>query len=126
MVIRATDKQDRNRGSLMIELLVAMALLGAALLPVAYSVASEKRVARACYQRALADELVDGELEVLAAGEWRSFKPGTQPYQARGGAMTNLPPGRLRLTLQPGTVRLEWQPAVKDHGGPVVREVNVK
>jgi hypothetical protein len=110
----------------MIELLVAMALLGAALLPLAYSIVSEQRLARACYQRATALELVDGEIEVLAAGEWRSFTPGTQEYHAHSGAATNLPPGRLLLTLQPGKVRLEWRPAVKDHGGPVVREVNVK
>src|SRR5437879_12017240 len=39
----------RRRGSLMVELLVAMALLTAALLPLAYSIASERRLARASY-----------------------------------------------------------------------------
>ncbi len=126
MVIRAAINPARQRGALMIELLVAMVLLGAALFPWAYSIASQQRLARACYQRAVALEVVDGEMEILAAGEWRSFKPGTQEYHAHAGALTNLPPGRLLLTLQPGKARLEWQPAVKGHGGPVVREVNVK
>jgi hypothetical protein len=125
MVIQATTSRARREGALLIELLVAITLLGAALLPLAYSIVSEQRLARACYQRAIAMELVDGEMEVLAAGEWRSFKPGTQEYVAHGGAVTNLPPGRLLLTVQPGKVRLEWQPASSRHGGPVVREVNV-
>ena len=110
----------------MLELLVAMALLSVALLPLAYSIRSEQRLARACYQRAIAAELVDGEVEVLAAGEWRAFKPGTQNYQAHGAAVSNLPPGRLLLTLQPGKLRLEWQPTLRDRGGPVVREVSLK
>ncbi len=58
----------RERGGLMVELLVAMALLVGALLPLAYSIASEMRYARAAYQRAVAMEIVDGELEVVAAG----------------------------------------------------------
>jgi hypothetical protein len=116
----------RCRGSLMVELLVAMAMLVGILMPVAYSIASEKRLARACYQRAVAMEIVDGELEVLAAGEWRAFTPGTHEYVARAQAATNLPPGKLLLTIQPGKVRLEWRPEVKQHGGPVTREADVQ
>lgn len=126
MVIRTASRPARQRGALMVELLVAMTLLAAALLPLAYSIASERRLARACYQRAIAMEIVDGEIEVLAAGEWRSFPPGTHEYVAHAGAATNLPPGRFLLTLQTGKVRLEWQPAVRRHGGSVVREVEVK
>jgi len=65
-------------------------------------------------------------MEALAAGEWRAFTPGTHEYRVRAGAATNLPPGRFVLTLAPGTVRLEWQPAVKQHGGAVIREARVK
>jgi hypothetical protein len=110
----------------MTELLVAMALMTGALLPLAYSVASEKRLARASYQRAVAMEIVDGEMEVLAAGEWRAFRLGTQEYQPRARSVTNLPTGKFALTVRTNLVRLEWRPAVMDHGGPVVREVAVK
>ena len=111
---------------LMVELLVAMALVVAVLLPFAYSFAAERRIALASYQRAVAMEIVDGEMEVLVAGEWRSFTPGTQDYHVHAGAATNLPPGRITLTVQPGKVRLRWQPALKDHGGAVTREAIVK
>ncbi len=110
----------------MVELLVAMALLVGTLLPLAYSITSEKRLARALYQRAVAMEIVDGEMETLLAGEWRRFSPGTQNYDVHALAATNLPPGRFVLTVQETKLRLEWRPAVKQHGGPVVREVTVK
>ncbi len=116
----------RQRGSLMVELLVALAIVVGLLLPLAYSFAGERRFSRACYQRAVAMEIVDGELEALLAGEWRAFGPGTHDYQVHAGAATNLPPGRFTLSVQPGKLRLRWQPATKDHGGPVTREAIVK
>ncbi len=116
----------RQRGSLMIELLVALAILTGALLPLAYSFASERRLARAYYQRAVAIELVDGEMEALRAGQWRAFSAGTHDYQVRAGAATNLPPGRFTLSVQPGKLRLRWQPAARHHGGPVTREAIIK
>ncbi|MDW8310479.1 MAG: hypothetical protein RMK20_13985 [Verrucomicrobiales bacterium] len=113
-------------GALMTELAVAMSLLLIALLPLSYSILSERRLARALYQRAVAMELVDGELEVLAAGAWRAFAPGMHEYPVRAGAATNLPPGRFVLTVSAERLRLEWQPASGGHGGPVVREVRLR
>jgi len=118
-----TKPSALQSGALMVELLVAIALLTGALLPVAYSFASEKRLARASYQRAVAMEIVDGEMEILAAGEWTKFKAGTQDYQVRAAAATNLPPGRFILTISPSRLRLEWRPEIKMHGGGVSREV---
>jgi hypothetical protein len=126
MVISLSQTKTRQRGALVAELVVAMALLAGALLPLAYSIASEKRLARAYYQRAVAMEIVDGEMEVLAAGEWRQFAAGTHEYPVRANSATNLPPGKFLLTIASNKVKLEWRPAVKDHGGPVVREAVVK
>ncbi len=110
----------------MVELLVALAIITAVLLPLAYSFVGERRLAHAYYQRAVAMETVDGEMEVLLAGEWRAFSPGTHDYQVHAGAATNLPPGHFVLTLQPDKIRLRWQPSLKDHGGPVTREATLK
>jgi hypothetical protein len=126
MVIRPAKTPIRRRGALITELVVAMALLMAALLPLAYSIASERRLARAQYQRAVAMEIVDGEIEALVAGEWRAFTPGTHDYQIHSVAATNLPPGQFLVTVETGKVRLEWKPAVKQHGGPVVREARTR
>ena len=110
----------------MVELLVAMAILAGVLFPFAYAFTAERRLALSSYQRAVAMEIVDGEMEALVAGEWHAFPPGTHDYQVHAGASTNLPPGRFVLSLQPGKMRLQWLPAIKDHGGPVTREAMLK
>ncbi len=126
MVMRLAGSGARQTGALMVELLVAMALVAGALLPLAYSLASEKRLVRATYQRAVAMEIVDGEMEVLAAGAWRAHSAGAHDYPIHSIAATNLPPGHFLLTVQGSTVRLEWRPRVKMHGGAIVREVTLK
>ena len=126
MVIRVQDQRWTNDASLMIEMAVAIAIFLGTLLPVAYSFASERRLARSYYEHAVAMEIVDGEMEVLAAGEWRAFSPGTHTYAVHAEAATNLPPGDFRLTIETNKIRLEWIPAAKQHGGPVVREGTVK
>ena len=123
MVTQIDHSLLRRRGSLLIELLVAMAILSGVVIPLAYSIAAERRYARAVYQRAIAMELADGEMEVLAAGGWRAFTNAVMNYPIHAGAATNLPSGRFTLTVTPEKLRLEWQPNVKQHGGPVVREV---
>ena len=110
----------------MVELLAAMSLLLFALLPLAWSFASEQRLARGLYQRAVAMEIVDGEIEVLAAGAWRSYTNGVTPYQVHSFARTNLPPGQFWLSVSPDKIRLEWRPTARDHGGGVVRDVALK
>ena len=120
-----TLRQSRRDASLLMELLVAMALLTGALLPLAYSMASEKRLARSAYQRAVAMEIVDAEMEILAAGEWRALKPGITEYSINAPAVTNLPPGRFLLSLETNRLSLEWQPAVKMRS-VVVREITLR
>jgi hypothetical protein len=124
--IHPAARHRRLRGSLMVELLVAMALLIGVLFPLAYSFATERRLARSCYQRAVAMEIVDGEMEALQAGEWHAYSAGTHDYAVHAGAATNLPPGRFILSVQPSKLQLRWQPALKDRGGPVTREAILK
>jgi Tfp pilus assembly protein PilV len=113
-------------GFLMVEALIALALVVVILLPFAYAFTGERRIALASYQRAVAMEIVDGEMEALLAGEWRAYPPGKHDYQVHASAAANLPPGHFVLNVQPGKVRLRWQPALKDHGGPVTREALIK
>ena len=66
----------RETAALMTELMVGIAILGIAVFPLAYSFAREHQYLRGCYQRAVAMEIVDGEMEILLAGEWRAFTNG--------------------------------------------------
>jgi hypothetical protein len=113
----------RTRGSLSVELTVAVGILVAAVLPLSVSFVREQRMARGLYHRAVALEIVDGEMEALVAGEWRAFTPGRQPYPVRAEAAKNLPPGAFILTLTHDRARLEWVPETRGVGGAVAREV---
>jgi hypothetical protein len=106
----------------MIELVVAMGILTAAVIPLAYSFVQEQRLCRVYYYRAVAMEIVDGEMEVLTSGEWHNFEGGTHPYIVTADAAKNLPPGRFVLSVHGQQLRLEWRPDSPRNGAPVVRE----
>jgi hypothetical protein len=126
MVIRPQPSSLAKRGMLTAELVVAMALLTIALLPLGYSYLTEARLLRADYHRAIAMEIVDGEMEILAAGEWRAFPEGAQAYAVHAAAAGNLPPGQFRLTRTGNRLLLEWA-ADRHRGiGIVKREVTVQ
>jgi len=113
----------RNRqGSIMVELVIAIGILTAVLLPLTYSYMDEQHQCHLTYIRAIAMELVDGEMEVLATGEWHTFGEGTHDYAVHAGAVRNLPPGKFTLTVRGRQLRLEWRPENPRHGIPVVRE----
>jgi hypothetical protein len=125
MVIRRPSN-NRERGIAMVEIVVAMALMGIALLPLSYSVRSDARLLRATCQHAVAMEIVDGEMEILAAGEWQSFPEGTSEHPINAHAIVNLPPGHFQFTRTGKHLRLEWTASEKHGIGTVLREVTVK
>ncbi len=116
----------RSRGLLMTEVMIGLAIIGLAIFPLAYSFAQESKYLRRCYERAVAMEIVDGEMEILRAGGWRSLTNGVHLLKTTARSATNLPPGELRLTLTDKHARLEWLPASSSPGNPVVREATLK
>ncbi len=116
----------RERGLLMVDVIVGMAILTLAIMPLAFSFAHEQQLLRAEYFRTVAVEIVDGEMEVLAAGEWRDFPDGQQAYAVRARAAAHLPPGHFQLTKTGKHLRLEWQSDKRQGIGPVLREITIK
>jgi hypothetical protein len=102
-----------------------MSLLLVALIPLGFSFFKEQQLCRIYYFRAIATQIVDGEMEVLAAGGWRSQVEGSRVYQVQAEAAKNLPPGKFVLTRGTNQIRLEWIPDKSRQGGRVVREVKV-
>lgn len=125
MVIR-TRHLARQCGAIITEMMVAMAILTIAVLPLGYTIRADARMLRASYQHAVAMEIVDGEMEILASGAWRDIPEGARPYGVHAKAATNLPPGRFLLTRAGNHLRLEWSSAKKSGIGTIVREVTVK
>lgn len=116
----------RERGFLMVDLIVGMAILTLAIMPLAFSFAHEKQLLRAEYFRAVVVEIVDGEMEILAAGEWRDFPDGPQVYTVHANAAARLPSGHFQLTKTGKYLRLEWKSNERRGIGTVVREITIK
>ena len=119
----STSNRGRQRAFLMTEVVIAMAILAIAVFPVGYAVWHEQQLSRACYFRAVAMEIVDGEIEVLAARGAPVPEEGSHTYSVHAEAARNLPPGHFVLVRTGKRLRLEWHPEKRDRGGPVVREV---
>jgi len=120
-------KQLRKPGGfLMVDLMVGVAILTIAVLPLAYSFVRERQVLRIEYTRGVADELVDGEMEILAAGAAKNLPDGPQKYTVQAAAANQLPPGHFELTKSGQHLRLEWLPDARRGLGPVVREANLQ
>ena len=125
-MVNRIPRSGRRRGQLQIDCLVALGLIMTVVLPLGYGFLHSQRLMRQTYQRALVTELIDGELEVLAAGEWRNQAMGMHEYPMRGGALTNVPAGRWLLTRNDRVCRLEWQPTDPRQHLPFAREFPVE
>ncbi len=126
MVIQTPPAGKNRQGFLLLELFVAIGLLASVVLPLAYGQWYESNSLRRTYQHAVAMELIDGEMEILADGEWRQFGQGEHVYALRAAAATNLPPGHCTLTISGKHLRLEWKPDQARHGRALIRETEVR
>ena len=120
------NQTTHRRGFLQIDLVAGLAILTIALVPLGYAFARERQLLRIEYYRSVINELVDGEMEILAAGDWKNFPDGSQNYSVHANAAASLPPGHFQLTKTGNHLRLEWNPDAKRGVGAVVRETTVK
>ena len=109
----------------MVDLVVAMAILALAIVPLGFSFARERQLLKIEYLHSVANEIVDGEMEILAAGDWKNFPDGAQAYTVHSRAAASLPPGHFQLTKTGNHLRLEWTPDQRHGVGAVVRETTL-
>lgn len=117
------SRSKSQRAFWMLDLTVALVILTMAIIPLGFSFAQEQRAFRADYCRAVVNEIVDGEMEILAAGDWKNFPDGRQTYIIHCRAAANLPPGHFELTKNGHHLRLEWLPEGRNTAA--VREITV-
>ena len=94
---------------LLTEMTVAVGLMAVVLIPLTVGFFKEAKQMRNLYRESVAMEIVDGEMEILAAGGVGGISEGSQPYAVNAAAATNLPPGKFTLTRKGKTLRLEWR-----------------
>ncbi|MBM3882015.1 MAG: hypothetical protein FJ387_20225 [Verrucomicrobia bacterium] len=126
MVTGSCQVWGRRRASITAEMIFALSILAVAVVPLSFSFLREQKLCRAYYQRAVALEVVDGEMEVLVAGEWQTFALGTHVYTPKAEAIGSLPAGTFTLTVAPDRLRLVWEPEAEHQGGRVEREVRLE
>jgi len=119
-------KLRAQRGFLEVDLFVALAILSLAIVPLGFSFARERQVLKIEYSRSVANEIVDGEMEILAAGAVKNISDGPQNYIVQSVAASHLPPGHFQLTKTGNHLRLEWNSDEKHGIGAVVREITLK
>ncbi len=124
---QASRKESRTRhGFLEVDMLVGLAIFSLAIVPVGFSFVRERQVLKLEYFRSVANEIVDGEMEILAAGDWKNFRDGSQNYPVHASAAASLPPGHFQLTKTGNHLRLEWDSDAKHGGAPVIREATLR
>jgi hypothetical protein len=109
----------------MVELAAAIGILTLTTIPLAFAFIHEANLCRAYYYKAVAMQIVDGEMERLFAGEWRAFEPGEHVYEVKAESAKILPPGEFKLTLNDDGARLEWRRNGRVNS-TVVREARFK
>jgi len=126
MVPSVSKKFRRAGGFLMVDAILGLAILTIAILPLGYTFVRERQVLKIEYCRAVADEIVDGEMEILLAGAAAKLPDGTQTYAMSARAASQLPAGHLQLTKTGNHLRLEWTPNARRGFETVVREGTLK
>lgn len=116
-------RHERRGAWLVLELMFALSLLALAMIPLAFSFRGEQKLVRTHYQQVVAMEIVDGEMEILHAGQWRAFAEGEHAYPVNAAAAANLPPGKFVLARTLTNLILEWRPAARGKGLSVRREI---
>lgn len=106
--------------------MVGLAILTLAVVPLGYSFARERQVLKSEYHRSVINEIVDGEMEILAAGAARDLSDGSQNYTVQSRAAAGLPPGHFQLTKTGNHLRLEWRATEKCGVSAVARETTLQ
>ena len=109
---------------LLTEMMVAVGLMAVVLIPLTVGFFKEAKQMRNLYREAVAMEIVDGEMEILAALDPVDI-PASGSHDINATAADNLPPGRFILTREDTTLRLEWRSDPHLPGLQVVREITL-
>ena len=116
----------RCRAFLQLDVAVAITVLALVFIPLSVSSSGDLDLARRHYFEAVALQLIDGEMDVLLAGERRKYTTGEHRITPVGEAVQNLPEGEFVLTVHDQKLTLAWVPTKRAKWGRVERVVELK
>jgi hypothetical protein len=126
MNIRPTTRLTNRLAFLQLDVAVAITVLALVFIPLSVSSSGDLDLARRHYFEAVALQLIDGEMDVLLAGERRKYTPGEHQIKPVGEAVQNLPEGEFVLTVHDQKLTLAWVPTKRAKWGRVERVVELK
>ena len=126
MNIRPTTHLTNRLAFLQLDVAVAITVLALVFIPLSVSSSGDLDLARRQYFEAVALQLIDGEMDVLLAGERRKYTPGEHQIKPVGEAVQNLPEGEFVLTVHDQKLTLAWVPTKRAKWGRVERVVELK
>ena len=126
MNIRPTTRLTTRLAFLQLDVAVAITVLALVFIPLSVSSSGDLDLARRQYFEAVALQLIDGEMDVLLAGERRKYTPGEYGITPVGEAVQNLPEGEFVLTVHDQKLTLAWGPTKRAKWGRVERVVELK
>ena len=126
MILSRTIRLARCRAFLQLDVAIALSLLALVFIPLSVSSSGDLDLARRHYFEAVALQLIDGEMDVLLAGERRKYTLGEYGITPVGEAVQNLPEGKFVLTVQEQKLTLAWVPTKRAKWGRVERVVELK
>jgi len=126
MNIRPTTRLTNRLAFLQLDVAVAITVLALVFIPLSISSSGDLDLARRHYFEAVALQLIDGEMDVLLAGERRKYTTGEHRITPVGEAVQNLPEGEFVLTVQEQKLTLAWMPNKRAKWGRIERVVELK
>jgi hypothetical protein len=126
MILSRTTRVARCRAFLQLDVAVAITVLALVFIPLSVSSSGDLDLARRHYFEAVALQLIDGEMDVLLAGERQKYTTGEHRITPVGEAVQNLPEGEFVLTVQEQKLTLAWTPTKRAKWGRIERVVELK
>ena len=124
MILRPTPRAAKRLAFVQLDVALAVSILLLVFIP--FSVTSSSKLDLARRQHFVALQMIDGELDVLMAGERQKFSPGEHKITPPGEAVKTLPVGEFILTVEEKQLTVAWVPEKEAKWGRVEREVILK
>ena len=126
MNIRPTTRLANRLAFLQLDVAVAITVLALVFIPLSVSSSGDLDLARRQYFEAVALQLIDGEMDVLLAGERQKYTTGEHRITPVGEAVQNLPESEFVLTVHDQKLTLAWVPTKRAKWGRDERVVELK
>ena len=126
MKLQPTTRLAKRLAFIQMDVVLGIALLLLVFIPFSVTSSGELDLARRQQFQAVALQMIDGEMDVLLAGERQKYAAGEHTITPPGEAVQSLPEGKFVLTVGEKELTLAWTAVKQAKWGRVERVVKLK